>query len=44
MIKLLMISITKHTPQNRVSDNITHVTLNIINSVLYPQNYNDIVL
>jgi hypothetical protein len=47
MVKLLIIIITLHTPQNRVSDTITHVrlnpikkcTLNIILSVTYYWNH-----
>ena len=35
MVKLLIINVTYHTPQNRVSDNITHVTLNIINGAIH---------
>ena len=31
MVKLLIIGVTKHTPQNRVSDTILHVTLNTLN-------------
>ena len=31
MMKLLIVSITYHTSQNRVGDTITHVTLNNIN-------------
>ena len=34
MIKLLIVSVTSHTPQSRVSDTITHVTLNTINIVV----------
>ena len=34
MAKLLIIDVTLHTPQNRVSDNITHVTLNTIIGIL----------
>jgi hypothetical protein len=34
MIKLLVIIVTKHTPQNRVSDTMTHVTLKTINGVI----------
>ena len=30
LVKLLVISVTYNTPQNRVSDTITHVTLNTI--------------
>ena len=33
MLKLLIISVTWHTPQNKVSDTITHVTLNTIKDV-----------
>ena len=33
MVKLLIIVVTLHTSQNRVSDIITHVTLNPINNV-----------
>ena len=33
MVKLLIINIPLHKPQNMVSDIITHVTLNIINGV-----------
>ena len=32
-MKLLVISVTEPTPQNRVSDAITHVTLNTISGV-----------
>ena len=35
MLKLLIISVTYHMPQNRVSDTIMHVALNIVNNVLY---------
>ena len=31
MARLLIINVTYHTPQNRVSDTILHVTLNTIN-------------
>ena len=34
MVKLLIISVTSHTPQNGVSDTIMHVTLNAINGVV----------
>ena len=34
MMKLLGISVTYHTPQNRVFDIIAHVTLNIINGAV----------
>ena len=34
MMKLLVISVTEHIPQNRVIGPITHVTLNTINGVL----------
>jgi hypothetical protein len=30
MLKLLIISVTHHTPQHRVSDTMTHVTVNTI--------------
>jgi hypothetical protein len=33
MVKLLLISVTYEIPQNKVSDSITHVTLNTINDV-----------
>jgi hypothetical protein len=33
MMKLLISGVTKHMPQNRVSDPITHVSLNTINDV-----------
>jgi hypothetical protein len=33
MIRLLIIIITQHTPQNRMSDNTMHATLNTINGV-----------
>ena len=33
MVKLLIISVTEHTPQNRVSDIVPHVTLDTINDV-----------
>ena len=35
MVKLLIINVTSHTPQNRVSDTIMHVTLNTIHGVVY---------
>ena len=34
MMKLLIISVTLHTPQNSVSNTIPHVTLNTINNVV----------
>ena len=34
MVKLLIISVTLHMPRNRVSDSITHVTLNALNGVV----------
>ena len=34
MMMLLIINVTYHTPQSRVSDTITHVTLNSINGVV----------
>lgn len=34
MLKLLIISVTNHMPQNRVSDIVMHVILNIINNVV----------
>ena len=34
IMKFLFISATQHTPQNRVSDTIMHVTLNTINGVI----------
>ena len=34
MVKLFIISGTQHTPQNKVSDTITHVTLNAIYKVV----------
>jgi hypothetical protein len=33
MVKLLIIGVTQNTSQNRISDTITHVTLNIMNDV-----------
>jgi hypothetical protein len=44
MVKLLNIIVTFHTPQNKVSDSITHVTLNTMNGVVgferhYHRNY-----
>ena len=33
MVKLLIINVTQHTPQNRVTDTIMHVILNTINGV-----------
>ena len=39
MLKLLVISVTYHMPQNRVSNILTHVTLNTMNGVVY-FNYN----
>ena len=33
MMNLLIIGVTLHTPQNKVSDTSTHVTLNTINGV-----------
>jgi hypothetical protein len=33
MMKLLIVSVHYHTPQNRVSDIIIHVTLNSMNGV-----------
>ena len=33
MVMLLIINVTSHTPQNRVSDTIKLVTLNTINGV-----------
>ena len=33
-MKLLIISVTWDTPQNRVSDTITHVALNTINGIV----------
>jgi hypothetical protein len=33
MMKLLNLSVTQHTPQNRISDTIMYVTLNTINGV-----------
>ena len=35
MVKLLISGVTYHTPQNNVSDTITHVTLNTINGVVF---------
>ena len=35
MLTLLIMSVTYHMPQNRVSDTIMHVTLNTINGVLH---------
>jgi hypothetical protein len=34
MVKSLIINATEYTPQNRVNDNITHVTLNTIIDVV----------
>ena len=34
MVKVLIINVTWHVPQNRASDTITHVTLNTINNVV----------
>ena len=34
IMKILIISVTYHTPQNRVSDTSMHVTLNTINNVV----------
>ena len=34
MVKLLIINVTWHMPQDRVSDTITHVTLNSVNGVV----------
>ena len=34
MMKSLIINVSPHTPQNRISDTITLVTLNAIHSVL----------
>ena len=34
MVELLIINVTLHTPHNRVSDTLTHVTLNTINGAL----------
>ncbi len=34
MMKLLVISVTEHIPQNKVIHTITHMTLNTINGVL----------
>ena len=39
MVKLLIINITKPTPQNRVSNTIMHVTLNTINVVIAKEKY-----
>ena len=36
MVKLLIISVTQHTPQNKVIDTITHVTLTTTNGVVKP--------
>jgi hypothetical protein len=38
MVKLLIIIVTQHSLQNRVSDIIMHVTLNIVNGVT-PKTY-----
>ena len=35
MVKLLIIIVTYHIPQNRVSDTITGVALNTINNVVF---------
>ena len=35
MLKLLIIGVTYHMPQNKVSDTIMHVALNTINGVLH---------
>jgi hypothetical protein len=34
IVKLLIISVTQHTPQNKASGTITHVTLNTIIGVV----------
>ena len=34
MVKLLVMGVTQHTPQNKVSDIVTHVALNTINGVV----------
>ena len=34
MVKLLIINVTEHTPQNRLSDTITHAALLTINGVV----------
>ena len=34
-MKSLIINVTQHTPQNRVSDTIAHATLNTINRVVF---------
>ena len=34
IVKLVIINITQHTPQTKVSDTIMHVTLNTINDVV----------
>ena len=35
MMNLSIIDVTLHTPQNRVSDTVTHGTLNFINGALW---------
>jgi hypothetical protein len=35
MVKSLIINVALHTPQNKLSDTITHVTLNTINNVVF---------
>ena len=35
MTELLIIYVTRHTSQNRVSDTITQLTLNTINGVVH---------
>ena len=35
MMMLLIVNITQHMPQNRVSNTFTHVTLNTINGVVH---------
>ena len=37
MVKLLVINVTLHTPQNAVSNTIMHVTLNTINNAVERQ-------
>jgi ABC-type nickel/cobalt efflux system permease component RcnA len=39
MMKLLITSVTRYIPQNRVSNTIMHVTLSIINGVLHACGY-----
>jgi hypothetical protein len=34
MVKFLIINVTQHTPQSKVSHIVTHVTLNTMNDVV----------